>query len=557
MGDKMSRILVIGLDGATFDLIKPFVREGNLPHLKRLIEDGTSAILESTPFPHSAPAWTSCITGVNPGKHGVFGFGVRDSSNSYRFQLPNSTSVGAKTLPLLLTEYGKRSILINEPLSFPPYRINGFIISGLLTPGGKTFTYPAELQEELLSAVPDYVTEVSPFDFDLGFSEGKSAYAEALYASIRARTKAAKLFMEREKWDFFMVVFTELDRIQHRFWAEMERSHLFHQEKDASLNPMIFKTYQELDKSVQTLVDGLKEGTFVFIVSDHGFGPLEKVFYANKFLEEGAFLKLKTKGFSDILGVLKRIATRIPGAKMAYEHLHGLKQSKRKKFVENIDPRHYQQKIERWVVEEMVDWSKTRAFTDQYGIRINMKDREPKGIVTPGKEADLLIEELKRQLLELKFPHNGRPVFTDMKGGKQVYHGPFAANAPDLVTFMDVGNPHPAYHAKSLFGDSRATTGAHRKDGIFIAWGPGIRENHPLGRANIVDIAPTACYTLEIPLTSEMDGVVLEIFKEGLDIHRLSRVRGTSMVKKGEQVTYTPDQESEIKRQLKGLGYLD
>jgi len=247
----MGRILVIGLDGATFEVIEPLISEGKLPTIERLLREGTRAVLESTAFPHSAPAWTSCMTGVNPGKHGVFGFGVRDDQNNYRFQLPNSTTVRAKTLPRLLSEYGKYSVLINEPISFPPYPINGTIISGMLTPQGARFTFPPEFQQELLKGVPNYVTEVSPFDFDLENTAGKGAYAAALFDTIQARTQAAQFLMEKETWDFFMVVFTELDRVQHHFWAEMDKSHLFHHQKDSSLNRVIPRTYEALDGSSQ------------------------------------------------------------------------------------------------------------------------------------------------------------------------------------------------------------------------------------------------------------------------------------------------------------------
>jgi predicted AlkP superfamily phosphohydrolase/phosphomutase len=268
----MGRILVIGLDGATFEVIDPLIKEGKLPTIGRLLREGSHAILESTPFPHSAPAWTSCMTGVNPGKHGVFGFGVRDDQNNYRFQLPNSTTVKAKTLPRLLSEHGKVSVLINEPISYPPYPINGTIISGMLTPQGERFTFPPEFQDELLKEVPNYVTEVSPFDFDLETTAGKGAYAEALFDTIRARTKATLLLMERKAWNFFMVVFTELDRMQHHFWAEMDRSHLFHHQRDPSLNRMIPKTYEALDEAVRIITEARPSDAQIFVVSDHGAG---------------------------------------------------------------------------------------------------------------------------------------------------------------------------------------------------------------------------------------------------------------------------------------------
>ena len=553
----MGRILVIGLDGATFEVIEPLISEGKLPTIERLLREGTRAVLESTAFPHSAPAWTSCMTGVNPGKHGVFGFGVRDNQNNYRFQLPNSTTVRAKTLPRLLSEYGKYSVLINEPISFPPYPINGTIISGMLTPQGARFTFPPEFQQELLKEVPNYVTEVSPFDFDLESTAGKRAYAEALFDTIQARTQAAQFLMEKETWDFFMVVFTELDRVQHHFWAEMDKSHLFHHQKDSSLNRVIPRTYEALDEAVRIITEARPSDAQVFVVSDHGAGPLEKIFYLNKFLEERGFLTLKTPILSGKQNPVKALIRKIPGIEAIYNRLVRLNRKRKQQSLKTSDPRHYQQKISQWVAEERVDWDRTQAFTDHYGVRINRKGREPKGIVSPGKESQKILNDLREQLLGLRFPHNGKPVITDLREGSEVYHGPFAHLAPDLITFMDVGNPHPSYFTREVFRDSLVTTGAHKRDGIFIAWGPGIRQNHSLGRAHIVDVAPTATYTVGIPLTPEMDGRVLDIFDQGLDPLRLSDRRGTSMLSQEGEMTYTPEQESEIKDKLKSLGYLD
>jgi predicted AlkP superfamily phosphohydrolase/phosphomutase len=482
---------------------------------------------------------------------------LRDENHGYQLRLPTSHSIRAKTLPILLTEHGKFSGLINFPLPCPSYPINGFTISGMLVPTGEVFAFPPQLQEELLALVPDYITEVSPFDFDRDHTAGKAAYAEALFASIRARVKAAKILIDRKRWDLLMVIFTELDRIQHNFWAEMDKFHFLHGEKDPSLSSIISRTYEELDTSIGLLLDGLPKETQVLVVSDHGFGPYEKIFYLNRFLEERGFLKLKPKKDSWVLRGLIGAAARFPGVKEAYKWFYNLRQGNTQSPKIKSDPRNERQKIENWVAAELVDWKQTKAFADDYGIRINMRSREPRGIITPGKEATILLAELREQLGELKFPHNEKPVFTRVEEGKNVYRGPFVDRAPDLVTFMDVGHPHPAYREKTIFSDSPITTGDHRKEGVFIAWGKGIRQGQILRRANIVDVTPTVCYAFGTPLTPEMDGVVLDIFEEGLDAVKLSARQGSSMIKEAGQTTYTSDQESEIKRRLKSLGYLD
>jgi predicted AlkP superfamily phosphohydrolase/phosphomutase len=404
--------------------------------------------------------------------------------------------------------------------------------------------------------VPDYVTEVSPFDFDLDTHAGLSAYAEALLSAIKARTRAAKLLMETKPWDFFMVVFTELDRIQHHFWEERNVAPLLLSQKDESLGRMISRTYETLEESIRLLLEDLPKETQLFVVSDHGFGPVENTFYMNKFLQERGLLTLRENSALGKKSIVRAMIKRIPGTEAVYNRLTHLRRRKRRRDSKGSDPRHYRQKMEQWVSEELIEWSQTKAFTDHYGIRINMQGREPKGIVVPGQETQKLLETIKLELLDLKFPNNGKPVFFRIEEGRNVYKGPFADRGPDLVTFMEVGNPHFSHRVKSCFGESRGTRGGHKKEGIFIGWGAGIRRGCRLRDASIMDIAPTVLYALGIPLTPEFDGAVLDLYEEGLDGEKLSQRQGSSMVKDDSQTEYTPEQEEEIKNRLKGLGYL-
>ena len=557
-GNEMTRVLIIGLDGATFNLLTPLINGGRLPHLKRLCEEGITAILESTPFPHSGPAWASCLTGVNPGKHGIFGFGVRDERNNYRLGLVNSISVRAKTLPILLTEHGKSTGLINEPLSYPPYPIHGFMISGLMTPlTASHFTFPLELKEELLHAVPDYVTEVPPNQFNLKESHGQAAYAEALLKSIKVRAKASRILMKQKPWDVFMVVFTELDRLQHSFWGYMNTPSSLEEGTNRPLASIASRTYEEIDTALGYLLEDLPEKTQVIVVSDHGFGPSERPFYMNRFLEEHDYLKFRVVRQFPSLKSPRTAMSRILQILGLSKLFSREGQPQTPCSGDFRDPKNFQRVVERWVPEDMVNWKRTRAFADQHGIRINMKGREPKGIVAPGREAESLIEELKSLFIQLKCPCDGKKVFTDVQRKETVYTGSHVDKAPDLITFMEAGTPHPSFRAREVFGAVQNTTGAHRKEGIFLAWGEGIRKGKRLERASIMDITPTVCYSLGIPRTVEMDGVVLDIFEDGLDPKRLLERSGTSVREIGDVIPFTSEETSEIEAKLRGLGYLE
>jgi predicted AlkP superfamily phosphohydrolase/phosphomutase len=166
------------------------------------------------------------------------------------------------------------------------------------------------------------------------------------------------------------------------------------------------------------------------------------------------------------------------------------------------------------------------------------------------------MEELTNLLTPLRDP-DGNKVFTAVQRKEIVYSGPYVNKAPDLVTFMEAGTPHPSFRAHETFGKLQDTTGAHRKEGIFLAWGEGIKKGERLERASIMDITPTVCYSLGIPRTPEMDGAVLDVFEHGLDSIRLSERSGTSVRQQVDVASFTSEETSEIEAKLKGLGYLD
>jgi hypothetical protein len=122
---------------------------------------------------------------------------------------------------------------------------------------------------------------------------------------------------------------------------------------------------------------------------------------------------------------------------------------------------------------------------------------------------------------------------------------------------MESGYPNPSYVAKEVFGKLGSNTGSHKKEGIFLAWGEGIKKGKRLERASIMDITPTVCYSLGIPRTIEIDGTVLDIFENGLDPERLAERSGTSVRQQGDVMSFTSAEASEIETQLRGLGYLD
>ena len=218
------RVLVIGLDGATFNVIEPLIAQGRLPTLARLMREGTHAPLRSTIQPSSEQAWTSFMTGVQNGKHGIFSF-VRRRPGSYEFEYVNGRNIGAPALWDILSDRGRPTITINVPMTYPPHPVKGVLIGGLMSPGERSrFTYPDGIYEELCQAVGGYVIDVDTERGDLT-PEEEERLVEQVFEMTRLRTAATLHLAHTRPWDLLTVVYGSPDRVSHKFWKYMDPAH--------------------------------------------------------------------------------------------------------------------------------------------------------------------------------------------------------------------------------------------------------------------------------------------------------------------------------------------
>lgn len=477
----MSRVLVIGLDGATFDVINPLLEAGQLPNLARLQAEGITASLQSTHPPNSAPAWTSCRTGVNPGKHGIFNFW---RCQAYEWPLVSSSDVQVPAIENILSRQGLRVCTINVPLTFPPQPVNGIVISGHPTPGPEScFTYPAGLHAELLARVGDYLVD----GFGIFNTTTPTNYLGQLYECHRRRRHATRYLLAREDWDYFMVVFTLPDKIQHRFWHFRERW----QQRDTSelaqrFGPVIDQCYTVLDETVGLLLDEVGDETTVLVISDHGFGPCQREVHLNVWLREQGYLCLK------------------------FAHQLWARQIHWERKENWLMPR---PRLEIGMPRRRVHWNRTRAFGSLYvkspGIWLNLKGRDPQGIVTPGRESEQILQTLTDELLTLT-GCDGQPLFKHIYRPEQLYHGPHVAQASDLLL-----DAQDSYRVMGQFTlktmqhspEQRGTaSGNHRMTGILLARGPGVDTRALPETPHIMDIAPTVLQSLGEPVPTYMDG---------------------------------------------------
>ncbi|KAF0249680.1 MAG: hypothetical protein FD167_915 [bacterium] len=540
-----SKAAVIGLDGATFEIIDLLIEQGKLPNLQRLIEEGCTGFLRSSITPNSFPGWTSAATGTSEGRHGIFMPLVRREDN---FTLKAMTTLDIKAKPIweLLSERGRPVGVINDPCSFPALTVNGYLVCGMLWPDGEhPYTYPEALATELDTAVPNYIVDVNLHN------KSKEQIAAELLVSIDRRLAASRYLLKQYPTDLYWTVFTESDRAQHRLWAAMDKEHPRHSEQPTSLSNTIFEIYQKLDAAVGTLIDDIDPDTTIFIVSDHGFGPFYSAFDIPRWLLDKGYLvergeKAKLKSALKKIGVLDEVASVYHAIRKPFQKEIGYGVAKLKS--QESDTQNYFDKL---------DWSKTKAYyTLDGGIRLNLKGREPYGIVEAGQMAESIKQEIKNALIKHKYP-NGEPVFRYILTQEEAFDGPYRHFAPDLVLSINYGAYKGDLSSDKYLTPSNHNTGEHTPDGIFIAWGKNIRRGEQISGANLKDVAPTVLFQMDEALTPEMDGRVLqEIFTPEFLASRQIKRAGTSYKETNQNTQDEAFASEGIEDKLRSLGYM-
>lgn len=554
-----NKVFVIGLDGATLNVIKPWAAEGKLPNLAKIMAQGSFGKLRSTIQPLTAPAWTSFMTGKNPGKHGIFDF-ISLMPDGYQIRYNNALSRKSPSLWKILSDTGKRVIVVNVPFTFPPEKVNGLLISGLDTPSTESnFTYPPSLYEEIKRALGEYVIMAQYKQ-----SKGLQGYASAIFHMIENRAATVKYLLNNYSWDFFMVVFSATDIAQHTFWKYMDHNHHQYNEDGADkYGNVIFNVYRKIDAEIGHIMEFFDEKTTLIIMSDHGAGPLKKVVYLNKWLEQHNLLNFCQTN--------KRAA---PSSATLTRKLLGKCKKDLPKGAKKIISKFFpgiKSRVDSYLSTSFIDWSSTKAFS--FGVHgnimINLKGRQPRGIVQQGTEYEDVRNEIITNLSDLADPETGEVVVERIYRREELYHGNYVQDAPDiLIQWKDY-----AYTAQKDFGEGIKSVfqtrdkfefseiehnGSHRLDGVIMMSGKPIEAGAELEGSEIIDLAPTILYLMGLQIPVEMDGKVLTsaLIKGYTETHSI--VQGKTIHEDtGEAVTtYTHEEAEKIERRLKDLGYL-
>jgi predicted AlkP superfamily phosphohydrolase/phosphomutase len=508
---REKRVLVIGLDGATLDIIKPLMMEGKLPNLSRMAANGVYGKLFSTILPLSPTAWTSFSSGKNAGKHGIYDFSKR-AAGSYDFALTTSLDDQADGLWDIIGSYNGRSIVVNVPLTYPPKPLNGVMISGFPTPTTKEdYTYP----KELLPILKEEFGSIHIHKPSVLYRKGNEAeITDAVNEATRQQTAITRYLMRTMEWNLTVSVYDATDVIGHYFWAYIDRNHpKFDPKLEQPVRKLVEDVHVELDRGIGELLAEAGENSLRFVISDHGFGSVYYGVYINNWLLDQNYMHLKTN---------KSVRLRYWGFKHGIHTYNLLQLGKKLGLVRSIESAYATKSFMLKLLKtaslslEDIDWTKTRVYSaGNFGqLYLNMKNREPNGIVAE-EEAKPLLDELVVKLRKLEDPNTHRPMFDRIYSKYDVFQGKANQNAPDIVFFDE--NMMYAAHRMFELGSNKLVSlhpiysGHHKMDGIVFAEGGGIMplsgkmENLP----NLVDVAPTILHYLGSHVPVDMDGRLL------------------------------------------------
>jgi predicted AlkP superfamily phosphohydrolase/phosphomutase len=538
---KTNRVFVFGIDGGTFDIILPAIRKGKLPNLQALMGEGSWGPLRSTIHPVTPMAWSSFATGVNPGKHSIFDFSRVEGR---QIRLNTAYDRQSPAIWTYLSQAGRNSIVLNVPFTYPPEKIHGIMIPGFDAPRvEQEIFHPKSVYHELIEQFGDYQLD---WTFPVGKKFDLEAYMSHVKDTIRHRAETSLYLLRNHPWDFFMLVFSSTDHVQHIFWRYPGGLEL------------IEDTYQMVDKSLGEFLNHLPKEATKIIISDHGAGPIDRTVYLDNWLIREGYLKRRQV---DVQG---------PIIKQIKHYFRLAVPTGLRKFLRSKLP-YLRGRLEAAEHEAAVDWSRTQAYSyGMYGnIYLNVRGRDPKGILDIANY-DSVRREISKRLLELVDPETGERVVERVYGKEELYTGPYTSLAPDLVVrWRDYAyfTKRGIDRGKSVFGrDLKVNasefphTGTHRLDGIFIASGPQIKKN-PYIFSNIVDLAPTILYILGERVPPELDGrVINELFDEQpLQIPtvpvQMDDVTMPDTIK--EESGVVREDEDLVKERLRSLGYID
>lgn len=550
---QMHKFIVIGLDGACFDVMDPLIEQGKLPTLQRLIQEGVKGDLRSTIPPMTAAAWTSFMTGKSPGKHGVFDFRNFDLSSytSFDESFITSSVFAGSTLFDILGNSGHKVAAIRVPVTYPTWKINGAMVSGYPSPPrGKSRCYPSSL-EPVLEKLP-------VISIDKAVAGSPQKQAETAAQIIESEMRLVSTLIDELEFDFLMFVSGLPDVAHHRFWRFSDPSSPVFPGDDSPLPLTIISDfYEKLDVAVAAMLEKLGDDITLVIMSDHGGGP-----------RPGRALNLNAWLANE--GLLSRKTSRTDASRQKFGNL--LARTKGsipfKETIRRLLPNAAKAKITGAInLVDMVNWPETSAYRVPLyhpidGINLNVNGRQAEGRIEPGQEYEDMRSLIIEKLSALRDPETGERVVEQVSRKEDVYQGSKIDNVPDIIVIRnqsyDGGPGFDDMIEKIPESSLNFISGLHTLDGIFIGWGDGFEKGKVIEGARIIDLAPTILKIMDVPIPEDMDGIVLSAaLDESVNARSVSGGHGEAETRAATVGDDLSEEEREqIRKELEGLGYV-
>lgn len=533
--NSKTKTLFIGFDGCTFTVLDEMTRElpgvgVTMPFMAQLLKSGVRAKLRSTPNPLTPPAWTSIMTGKNPGAHGVYDFiRAEDKGGEVYWTLYDSRDVDSEMIWAIANRNGRKIAALNFPLTAPPPpETHGVVVPGFIPAKHlRRNSHPQGLFEKLKGEIEGFDPKELAWDFDNEKQATEVLSDDDTYNWVRYHLprehqwfKVAEYVLRNEQPDLMAVMFDGTDKIQHQAWPYLDPELLKREpgEHDLRMREVCLEYFRNVDRYIEQLIALCGPEVQVFFASDHGFTASVEVLRINSFLAEKGYLKWAENDGSE--QALRREASDFAN----------------------------------------LDWSKTTAYcrtpsSNGIYIRVAHKPGEP-GIAPADYERfrEQLIADLKSLRNE-----DGEPVVVDALKREEWFPGPHMDKACDLTLvlrdngFVSIRNLQPSVIRRPT------PAGTHHPDGIFMAWGQGIAGDGMVERRDIRDVCPTLLYSLGLAVPKDMEGKVADTFFT-------PEFRAANPVKKGAPTRKTQRQSGEdmdagekqqIIEQLQMLGYME
>ena len=476
-----NKIIILGLDGATWTKLEEYMNNGIMPKFQSIIKNGTKSTFNSN-FPFtSGTAWTSIFTGVNPGKHGI----------------PHYSIEGKREIPLIweiLSEQGFTSLVMNDLITYPPLKIKGMMISGgFSTPSqSKNFTYPSKISDEIFEFMKEYTPSLDHKIIKKAQEEKLNEFYKDVKEFGDKIVETGLHLATKHNWDIFCTTIENPDYIHHFYWDNTEFLKKFYGWLDIQINEF-YKLAKDNDANL-------------FIISDHGFGPIKKHFLINTWLEQSGFTKLGKPGA--IRKTLSKTSMKRDSVRK------NLSKFKIRKIASKFTPQIIKGMIPIDKDEEGFIKKETQVYSEAYNeITVKINDLE---------NYETTRNEIIKKLLEIE--DNGKKVVKEAVKKENAFDGPYVDRAHEIQLLLNEGYCwSPAIREKFLLTPEefeKVRTGDHRPEGILFAVGPDIKSNNSIKKeVKNFDFFPTILHLLGQKIPNYIDGqVIKEIFEEESEV---------------------------------------